>query len=313
MSNFWKDKRVFVTGGTGFLGTHLVKKLESLGAEIGLFIHVNELPVLAKRIYGDLGEYSDNLFHFLAGFQPEVVFHLASQALVSKAMEDEMTTLQTNVAGTYNLLHACKSYGVQSFVHISTDKVYGNTPIITEFTKPSGVHHPYNASKFASDSLAQMYSNFFGVPMVIIRNANVYGAGDTHFDRIVPRTIRNAFLGERPVIRGDGSNTRDYIHIDDLIEGYIKAAELPLTNQLSILNLSGFNYSVRDVVDAVLVEMRMIDLPIKYEQQWKGEIPHQNIVNDAAKDLIGWNPKNDLIEGLQKTVPWYKEYLHAKS
>ena len=309
----WSGKRVFVTGGAGFLGSHLCKKLESLGAEIGLLIHVNESPLPARRYYGNLAESTPNLFHFLSKFKPEIVFHLASQPLVSVAMLNELETLQVNVGGTYNLLHACRSiHGVKSFVHISTDKVYGNTNPITKDSIPAGTLHPYNASKMASDYLAQMYSNFFDVPMVIIRNSNVYGAGDKHFDRIVPRTIRQVLLGKKPIIRGDGSSTRDYIHVDELVGGYIRAAELPYEKKLSILNLSGFNHSVFGIVDTILEKMRRVDLAPIFEDQWKGEIPHQHIENDLAKELIGWNPQTDLKDGLDKTIPWYREFLSGK-
>lgn len=307
-ANKWEGRRVFITGGTGFIGTHLSKKLESLGAELSLFIHEKESPISALKYYGDLKQHSAALKPFLMGFNPEVVFHLASQPLVSRAMEDEVETLETNIGGTFRILHACKDVeNLKSFVHISTDKVYGNIVPIDKNTPMNGFLHPYNASKQASDTLAQMYSNFFNVPMVIIRNANVYGAGDTHFDRIIPRTIQKVLRGESPVVRGDGKNIRDYIHVDDLIEGYIKAAELPYKKKLSVLNLSGHNYSTLGVIDLILQKMGRIDLSPVFEKQWKGEIPHQHIINDLAKELIGWNPKTDLNIGLDKTIPWYNE------
>src|SRR5687767_13489882 len=248
----WAGKRVFITGGTGFLGTHLAKRLHGLGAQLGLFIHTRESPLSAKRIYGNLQYSAITLRPFLQAFKPDVVFHLASQPLVSKAMYDEITTLETNIGGTYRVLHACKELGLKSFVHISTDKVYGDISPIKKSTPMNGVRHPYNASKYASDVVAQMYGNFFEIPMFVIRNANVYGAGDTHFDRIVPRTIFNVIRGEPPVIRGDGKNTRDYIHVDDLVDGYMKSALLPPDRKMTILNLSGFNYSTLEVIDTVL-------------------------------------------------------------
>lgn len=309
-NDFWVDKRVFITGGTGFIGTHLAKKLQGFGAVISLFIHEKESPLSALRFYGDLKQHSAELTPFLHGFQPEVVFHLASQPLVSRAAEDEVETLETNIGGTFRILHASKSVSsLKSFVHISTDKVYGNVSPITKDTPTTGTHHPYNASKSASDSLAQMYSNFFDVPMAIVRNANVYGAGDSHFDRIIPRTIQKVLRGEKPVIRGNGRNTRDYIHVDDLVEGYIRAAELPYRHKLSILNLGGFNYTTLEVVDTILQQMNRVDLAPTFEGQWKGEIPNQHIVNDEAKRLIGWSPVTSLEEGLEKTIPWYRKFF----
>src|SRR5688572_9497767 len=105
-NDFWVDKRVFITGGTGFIGTHLAKKLQGFGAVISLFIHEKESPLSALRFYGDLKQHSAELTPFLHGFQPEVVFHLASQPLVSRAAEDEVETLETNIGGTFRILHA---------------------------------------------------------------------------------------------------------------------------------------------------------------------------------------------------------------
>lgn len=304
-NDFWIGRKVFITGASGFIGSHLSNRLYALGANIGVFIHKEECSRPFVKHYGDLKKHSANLKPFLMGFNPEVVFHLASQPLVSRAAEDEVETLETNIGGTFRVLHAVKDVpALKSFVHISTDKVYGDTSPISKSTEMNGVKHPYNASKQASDTLAQMYSNFFGVPMVIIRNANVYGAGDKHLDRIIPRTIFKVLNGEKPVVRGNGNNTRDYIHIDDLIQGYLLSAELPYEKDLSIVNLGGFNYSALQVVDTILEKMSRVDLAPTFEKQWKGEIPHQHIINDA---VIKWNPRIDLIEGLDRTIPWYQE------
>lgn len=307
-NSFWVGRKVFITGASGFIGSHLSNRLFALGANIGAFIHKNECSRSYVRHYGDLKEHSAALKPFLMGFNPEVVFHLASQPLVSRAAEDEVETLETNIGGTFRVLHAVKDVpALKSFVHISTDKVYGDASPITMHTKMDGVKHPYNASKQASDTIAQMYSNFFDVPMVIIRNANVYGAGDRHLDRIIPRTIYMVLNGENPIIRGDGQNTRDYIHVDDLVEGYIKAAELPRKKKLSIVNMGGYNYSTLQVINWVLKKAKRIDLAPTFESQWKGEIPHQHIVNDSAFEFFDWLPHIDLSEGLDRTIPWYQE------
>lgn len=311
MSDFsWAGKRVFGTGLTGFVGTHLAKKLKSLGADLFLLEH-NRPPIDDTRTYkGDIANLDAAFAEELTEFAPEIVFHLAAQPLVSIAMGDVCDTIETNVHGTENLLCVCKDISsIQSFVHISTDKVFGNISPITKDTVPMGVEHPYNASKLAGDVLAQMYANFFDVKTVVIRNANVYGSGDSHFDRIIPRTIKMALLGEPPVIRGDGSNTRDYIHVSDVVAGYLKAAELPYANKLSLLNLCGFNHTTLDIIDTVLAKMGRVDLAPAFEKQWRGEIPHQHIENDAAKELIDWNPKVDIAEGIEEAIPWYLKYL----
>lgn len=309
MNDFWYKKKVFITGGTGFIGTHLVKKLTKMGADIFLLVH-KKRPDNKDIIYhcADIVGLDRDFEINLKWFSPEVIFHLAAQPLVSDAMRDGKGTLDTNVKGTYDFLDSCKNLkSLKSFVHISTDKVYGNVSPIHDYTVANATHHPYNASKLAGDAIARMYSNFYGIPTVVVRNANVYGAGDGHLDRIIPRTIVNAIKGEKPVIRGDGSNTRDYIHVSEVVEGYLRAAALPYKEKLTVLNLGGFNHPVIRIVDTILSKLGRVDLACAFEEQWNGEIPNQHIVNEQAKELIRWNPKIDIEQGLDLTIPWYKD------
>lgn len=300
-------KRVFVTGGSGFIGSHLVERLQKEGAELLLFVHKKQPQITCDYLYGDLEKPNVGwLESYIRGFDPEIVFHLAAQPIVCEKRVNEIPTLNINITGTFNVLHACKNLeNLKSFVHISTDKVYGNVSPITKDTVPNGTGHPYNTSKLAGDYLAQMYSNFYDIPMVIIRHANVYGAGDTHLDRIVPRTIQKVLRGESPIVRGDGSNTRDYLHVTDVVDGYLRCIEL--ASNPKVLNLGGFNHSVIEVVDTILSKMSRIDIQPTFEKQWQGEIPHQHIVNDEAKSLIGWEPQVDLNLGLDRTIGWYRD------
>lgn len=302
-------KRVFITGGTGFIGSHLSKRLVSMGANVLSLRHKREV-FYGTPLDGSITAVNEDLKKAIEDFAPEIIFHLAAQPLVSVAMKDVCETIDTNAKGSADLLCLCKDIpSLKSVVFVSTDKVFGNTSPITRDTIPNGTEHPYNASKLAADVLAQMYAKFLDIPIVVVRNANVYGACDVNLDRIIPRTITNVLRGVPPVIRGDGSNTRDYIHVSELVEGYLRAAELPYAGKFTSINLSGFNHSTIEIVDAILAKMSRVDLAPIYESQWRGEIPHQHIENDIAKELIGWNPKIDIEEGLDKTIWWYvKEY-----
>jgi CDP-glucose 4,6-dehydratase len=307
---FWKDKKVFITGGTGFIGKHLVNKLKSLGAEVRVFTHV--APSSEKCFWGDISEWESiiELQSYLEDYCPDVIFHLAAQPLVNYAEALLLKTLNVNVTGSYLFFYACsKVKSIQSIVHISTDKVYGNLPIITEKDIPNGVEHPYNASKLASDVLAQMFANTFDLPLVVIRNGNVYGAGDQHWERIIPGTIGKVLNGFSPVIRGNGESLRDYIHVDEIVVGFINAAEYgwgkPGSKTLRLG--SSISTSVKDVVDLILQKTKRIDLIPVYEKVLKGEIPNQHILDKVSQKEIGWYPKIDLDQGLEMTIPYYRE------
>jgi CDP-glucose 4,6-dehydratase len=307
---FWVDKKVFLTGATGFIGKHLVNRLRALGAEVRVFVHTT--PSVEKQIVGNLIEYADTieLRKFLQTYLPDVVFHLAAQPLINDAEKLLLTTLDTNIRGTYNLLFACSGVkSIQSIVHISTDKVYGNLDIITEKEIPNGVEHPYNASKLSADIIAQMFANTFDLPLVIIRNGNIYGDGDLHWERIVPRTFKQVLSGKSPVIRGDGTAMRDYIHVSEIVAGFINAATYNWAKTgVSILRLgSNKSYPVSEVIDQILKLTKRIDLSPVYETVLRGEIPNQHIVDTVSREAIGWYPEIDLERGLELTAPYYLE------
>lgn len=310
--SFWKNKRVFVTGGAGFVGTHLVNALVKLGANVKVFVHKN-FPKDRNLVgfIGDLTNHNDLLKRYLESFRPQVIFHLAAQPIVNLALDNHVDTLRVNIEGTYNLLSACYHLRwLENFVYVSTDKVYGNVPEISSTTHPESTTHPYNTSKLSADLLSQMYANTFGTPVVIIRNGNVYGPGDTHWDRLIPRSAKNIISGCSPVIRGDGLALRDYIYVEELIWAYLKAVECQSPVNPMILNLGAVSpYSVADVINQVMKLTGRMDLLPRFEPLGTGEIPNQHFVDTSAKELIGWNPKVDLEEGLRRTLPWYVKYL----
>ena len=279
---------ICITGGNGFIGSHLARALPDA--------HLFDYPAHDLRNLVDAND-------FILEYQPEVVFHLAAQSVVTN--EDDIETLATNIDGTYNLLHACKTSAKQlrSFVHISSDKVYGTNANARRMDPLRGVSHPYNVSKLCGDEIAQMFKNFYGLPVRIVRMANVYGPGDLHFDRIVPGTITDTLNGIPRHHRGDRRWIRDFIYIDDVIPAFLRIADEPV----GIYNLGGDYCSLSDISELILCLMGREDLHPIWDNDSHNEIPFQHIVD--CPDW--WHPATSLEEGLRRTIEWYAA-LNAK-
>ncbi len=276
---------ICITGGTGFVGQHLARALP--GA------HLFRFPEQDLR-------NPEEAYSFITDYRPEILFHLAALSVVTN--QDDMEQLTTNIAGTYNLLHACKRAGcVSSIVHISTDKVYGTNANARRTDSLRGVSHPYHASKLCGDIIAQMYMAFYGLPIRIVRMANIYGPGDSHFDRIIPGIITDALRGIRRRHRGDARFIRDYIYIDDLVPALVRIADEPP----GIYNLGGEYYSARDVSETILRLMGREDLQPIWENNQHNEIPFQHIVDCP----VWWQPVTSLEDGLERTIKWYRNNL----
>ena len=235
MANFWRNKKVFVTGGTGFIGTYLVKKLIDEGAEVYCLVHEMlkdcnfVLLGLDKRtnlIYGNLLDFELIKFS-LEKNNIDTVFHLAAQPLVQIALKNPAETIRTNVFGTLNILESCRqNNNIKRIIVASSDKAYGThdeLPYEEDFAL-RGVY-PYDVSKSCADLLAQSYGKTYKMPVAITRLSNVYGGGDLNFDRIVPETIKHLLFNEPIIIRSDGKFIREFIYVKDAVAAYIELAE----------------------------------------------------------------------------------------
>lgn len=321
MSFSWKNKNVFVTGITGFLGSHLAKELVRLGANVvGLvrdsipqsFIYEGNEINNIKIVSGKLEDLA-LLERVLGEYEIDTVFHVAAQAIVGVANRNPISTFEANIQGTWNLLEACrKSPLVKRIIVASSDKAYGDQEKLPyDETMPLHGQHPYDVSKSCTDLIAQTYFKSYGLPVCITRCGNLYGSGDLNFNRIIPQTIRSILNGEKPVIRSDGTLIRDYFYVEDAVNAYILLAE-----KIEELNIAGeaFNfsnevqYTVKDIVDEILKAMNS-NLEATILNQASNEITHQYLSAKKAREILGWRPLNTIPEGLSKTIEWYKNFL----
>jgi CDP-glucose 4,6-dehydratase len=320
--SFWQDRPTFVTGGTGLVGSWLVRRLVEAGAEVVCLVRdwVPQSELVRSHqieqvtvVRGDVRE-RDLLERVLGEYEIETVIHLAAQTIVTIANRNPISTFETNIAGTWNLLEACRrSPHVGQVVIASSDKAYGDQETLPyDENTPLQGQHPYDVSKSTADLIAHMYAVSFDLPVVVTRCGNFYGGGDLNWNRIVPGTIRSVLRGQRPIIRSDGESVRDYFYVEDGAAAYMLLAE-----QLAAypeLRGEAFNFSYGNQVTVLelahLILSRMAsDLQPEVRNEAVNEIRKQYLNADKARRVLGWLPRFTLDEGLNKTIAWYKEFL----
>ena len=320
--SFWQDRPTFVTGATGLLGGWLVQRLLEVGADVVCLVRdwVPQSELVSARLIehvkavrGDMQD-QDLMERALGEYEINTVFHLAAQTIVGIANRNPISTLETNIQGTWVLLEACRrSPTVSQIVLASSDKAYGDHGELSYDEKtPLQGRHPYDVSKSCADLIAQAYATTYGLPVAITRCGNFYGGGDLNWNRIVPGTIRSVLRGQRPVIRSDGQYVRDYFYVEDAAAAYMLLAKQ--LSQRPELRGQAFNFSnetpvtVLDMVERILTLM-CSDFQPEVHDEATNEIRHQYLSAAKARRVLSWKPLFSLDEGLKATIEWYRRFL----
>lgn len=325
--------RVLVTGGHGFVASHLARALLERGDEVRVLDRPapREADVGGERLSGlDLlgirdevelaeGDLRDAEAVEAAVAGRDAVFHLAAQTIVGVARESPLETFEVNVRGAWNVFEACRAHGVARVVFASSDKAYGASrelPYREDF--PLRAAYPYDASKAAADVIARSYARSYGLPLAVSRFANVYGGGDLNFSRLVPETVVAVLDGRRPLIRSDGSPERDFLYVDDAVAAYLAIAAA-LDGGVDGAAGEAFNaggerpHSVREVVELIAaVAGTGVDPDFRGAGNPDGEIDRQFVDSAKLRELTGWRPEVDLHDGLRRTLEWYREHPEAR-
>ena len=266
------------------------------------------------RIEGDLSDYR-LLERILNEYSIDSCFHLAAQALVQVANRSPLSTFESNIRGTWNILESCRNTkSIERVVIASSDNAYGVQKKLpyTENSPLMGLY-PYDASKACADIIARSYFVSYGLPVAVTRNANTYGGGDLNFSRIVPDAIQCLLQGKEFIIRSDGAPERDYMYVEDAVDGYIT-----LAGQVEKKEVKGeaFNFGTGVPISVLALFKVMARLCGKPKSNprilgiAKNEIDRQYLAVDKAKSILRWSPQFSLEDGLKLTIAWYRRYLN---
>jgi dTDP-glucose 4,6-dehydratase len=317
----WKDKKVMVTGAGGFIGSHLVERLAELGAKVRAFVRYNSrndrglleiLPEYAqKQIEVIAGDLRDSGSVRVAVKDVQIVFHLGASIAIPYSYVNPRDAIETNVIGTLNVLNAVKDYGVEKMIQTSSSEVYGTAlycPI--DEKHPLQAQSPYAASKVASDKLAESFHLSYDLPVATIRPFNTYGPRQSA--RAVIPTIITQVLSFDSVSLGSLYPTRDFIYVEDTVDGFIKMAESPLTIGEVINVGTGIEISIGDLADKIISiigkEAEVVSEANRIRPS-ASEIKRLVADNTKARKLMGWEPKISLDEGLNRTIRWVSKFL----
>jgi len=319
---FWQNRNVFVTGATGLLGGWLVYELLNRGAKVTVLVRDKNSDCMLFRdaldkrvniVYGDLSSLS-LLRRVIAEYEIQDVFHLAAQAIVGVAKHDPVGTLEANVQGTWCVLEAARqNFGTQVIL-ASSDKAYGSSNNLPyKETHPLQGKYPYDVSKSCADLIGTMYATSYNVPVAITRCGNLFGGNDLNFSRTIPGVIDATLKEERFQIRSDGQYVRDFLYVEDAVDGYLclaqKLAEDPSISGEAFNFSLGLKLTVLDVVAKVLEFMGRIDIEPEILNQASSEIREQYLSADYARECLSWKPRFGMDEGLHRTIEWYTKFL----
>lgn len=306
----WKNKRILVTGSQGFIGSHLLQYFESKHA---ITLGVSRKTRSAKgRVALDVTNFNA-LLAVVKKFKPDAFFHLASDALVEAGQLDPYSTFYNNIVGSLNVLEVCRIRKISRVIIASTVHVYGNAPLPYVENEPARPSRPYETSKTSIDLLAQSYADTYGVPVLIPRFVNIYGPGDLHTTRIIPKTIQSLLRGRMPTLWG-GITKRDYLYIDDAIKAYDllgKISDSQIEKNRIFNFATGREVSAKNIIQDIITMMGKNVSIKKIHDTRTNELKRQSVNWSKAKKVLGWRPSVTLSEGLSKTISWYQ--AHASS
>jgi UDP-glucose 4-epimerase len=299
--------KVLVTGATGFIGSHLVRRLVSEGAEVyGIDKVIQKSPEKSAKLYqADLRDF-DSILKLTGTIKPKKIFHLAAFLDTARTMDTIDDMVEINIRGTLNLVRALNVTDYDCLVNIGTSEEYGDNPVPFQEDQTPNPVSPYSASKAATTVFCRMLHKTLGLPIVTLRPFLTYGPGQEG-NMLVPSLMKQIMRG-KDFEMTDGLQTREFNYVADTVDGIIRAAITPAAVG-EVINIgNGAEYQVKTVVQKIIKLMGSSIIP-KYGalSHRPGEAMHFYCDNTKALQLLGWRSKVSLDEGLKITADWYKK------
>lgn len=318
----WSGRRVIVTGGEGFIGSHLVDELVSQGAKVRAFVHYNPfgrwgwLHDRASDIEILQGDVRDGERVAAAVEGMEVVFHLAALIGIPYSYEAPESYVQTNVMGTYNVLNAARRAGVERMIQTSTSEVYGSARSVPiDEQHPLQPQSPYSASKIGGDMLALSFHHSFGLPLAVVRPFNTYGPRQS-LRAIIPTVLHQLYGGSEEIRVGTTAPTRDFNYVTDTVAGFLAVAQSDRALG-EVVNIgSGREISVGDLIELLVTTSgrnARVTSDTTRLRPAGSEVERLLCDNTRAREWAGWEPKVTLEEGLVRTAQWVQEHPDTKA
>jgi len=311
--------RILVTGGAGFIGSYLCEQLVKEDYTVicldnffnGNLVNIRHLLNYKhfKLINGDIRDF-DLLEKIMPGV--DAICHLAAQIHVDRSIIEPKLTYDVNVLGTQNILEAARMYDVDKIIHVSTSEVYGTAEYVPmDEAHPLNALHPYGASKIAADRMCHAYAQTYKMNISVVRPFNAFGPKqkDTGYGGVISIFMKRIMDGLPPIIYGDGTQTRDYTYVADVVDALDMILKYPGLLATPVNLGTGREIRIIDLANKLIdmCDQKGRIKPVFVEPR-PGEV--QRLISDNAKikQLVGWSPKHSLEEGLTKLVDWYKNY-----
>tara|TARA_R100000008_G_scaffold86632_1_gene80565 strand:- start:1592 stop:2542 length:951 start_codon:yes stop_codon:yes gene_type:complete len=309
-----------ITGGTGFLGSHLVKRLltddEAEITVVSTSIRdknsIKSLKVDLEKINLVVGDIRDFQFvrKLFNEYEFDHIYHLGALSEVRKCQSDAKLAYDVNIGGTVNILECVRLYGnVKSIVVSSSDKAYGkgNIPYVED--QSLNGEAIYEASKSCTDIVARSYYYNYDLPVVVTRCSNLYGAGDVNFSRLIPNTIRRLVRGQSPMIyKGVADCTREFLYVDDAVDACLLLSEEIERTKGKAYNVGGESiFTIKEVVEKLINKVDP-SIDVIYKEKNFPEIDDQYLDSSKIKNELGWTPRTSFDVGLGEAINFYKKY-----